>query len=97
MATVRVCALGRLGELLRTAVAEAAVVVDCLVEQPTVVGGAVVDQQLHARYAVKFESSIHDAERAGGMAKNHSPKKTKSSPKTTAEKHLPYEQQHQSE
>ena len=62
--------------------AEEAVVKDRIVEQPTVVGEAVVDQQLQAQHVVGFEGGIHNLEREGSIAKN-SPKKNKSSSKNS--------------
>ena len=70
VATARVRALARPEEPPATTAAEAAVVVDRLDVQITVVGEAVVDEQLHVRYVVGLEGGIHGAEREGGMAKN---------------------------
>ena len=70
VATARVRALAWPEEPPATIAAEAAVVVDRLDVQPTVVGEAVVDEQLHVRCVVGLEGGIHDAEREAGMAKN---------------------------
>ena len=70
LAAARVRALARREELSATTAAEVAVVIERLDEQPTALGKAVVDEQLHARHVVGLEGGIHDAERGGGMAKN---------------------------